>query len=164
MSCLIHAVAGRTSPAGERGSAAGSLLSFRCPSYTWACVLCRPSPEFPFRFIWVLGRSTWHLALDPSSVLHLQHKLCPYFDALQHLPPPQLVPRQQPGRSWRGTGWGVFWLRGPVFLNAPRPGPLRAKRRGPATCLRRRGQQSAGRWARGGLSSTHAAHVTSVSS
>jgi hypothetical protein len=27
LSCLIHAVAGRTFPAGERGSAAGSLLS-----------------------------------------------------------------------------------------------------------------------------------------
>jgi hypothetical protein len=76
LSCLIHAVAGRTFPAGERGSAAGSLLSSHCPSYTWACVLCRPSPpEFPFRFIWVLGWSTWHLALDPSSVL---------------IPPPQL--------------------------------------------------------------------------
>ena len=24
-------------------------------NYTWACVLCRPSPEFPFRFIWVLA-------------------------------------------------------------------------------------------------------------
>jgi hypothetical protein len=55
--CLIHAVAGRTFPAGERGSAAGSLLSSHYPNYTWACVLCRPSPEFPFRFIWVLGWS-----------------------------------------------------------------------------------------------------------
>jgi hypothetical protein len=36
LSCLIHAVAGRTSPAGERGSAAGSLLSSHCPNYTWA--------------------------------------------------------------------------------------------------------------------------------
>jgi hypothetical protein len=26
--------------------------------------------------------STWHLALDPSSVLYLQHKLCSYLDAL----------------------------------------------------------------------------------
>ena len=86
LSCLIHAVAGRTFPAGERGSAAGSLLSSHYPNYTWACVLCRPSPEFPFRFIWVLGWSTWHLALDPSSVLYLQHKLCSYLDALQHLP------------------------------------------------------------------------------
>ena len=94
LSCLIHAVAGRTFPAGERGSAAGSLLSSHYPNYTWACVLCRPSPEFPFRFIWVLGWSTWHLALDPSSVLYLQHKLCSYLDALQHLPPPQPVPRQ----------------------------------------------------------------------
>jgi hypothetical protein len=57
-------------------------------------VLCRPSPEFPFRFIWVLGWSTWHLALDPSSVMYLQHKLCSYLDALQHIPPPQPVPRQ----------------------------------------------------------------------
>jgi hypothetical protein len=30
LSCLIHAVAGRTLPAGERGSAAGSLLSSHC--------------------------------------------------------------------------------------------------------------------------------------
>jgi hypothetical protein len=97
LSCLIHAVAdlvaGRTFPAGERGSAAGSLLSSHYPSYTcaWACVLCRPSPEFPFRFIWVLGWSTWHLALDSSSVLYLQHKLCPYLDD-ESIPPP-------PGRS-----------------------------------------------------------------
>ena len=94
LSCLIHAVAGRTFPAGERGSAAGSLLSSHCPNYTWACVLCRPSPELPFHFVWFLGWSTWHLALDPSSVLYLQHKLCSYLDALQHLPPPQPVPRQ----------------------------------------------------------------------
>jgi hypothetical protein len=53
----IHAVAGRTSPAGKRGSAAGSLLSSNCPSYTWACVLCRPSPELPFHFVWFLGWS-----------------------------------------------------------------------------------------------------------
>jgi hypothetical protein len=59
LSCLIHAVAGRTFPAGERGSAAGSLLSSQYPNYTWACVLCRPSPEFPFRFIWVLGSLPW---------------------------------------------------------------------------------------------------------
>jgi hypothetical protein len=39
----------------------------------------------PFYFVWFLGWSTWHLALDPSSVLYLQHKLCSYFDALQHL-------------------------------------------------------------------------------
>jgi hypothetical protein len=71
LSCLIRAVAGRTFPAGERGSAAGSLLSSHCPKYTWACVLCRPSPELPFRFVWSLGWSTWHLALDPSSVLYL---------------------------------------------------------------------------------------------
>jgi hypothetical protein len=96
LSCLsiIHAVAGRTFPAGERGSAAGSLLSSHYPNCTWACVLCRPSPELPFHFVWFLGWSTRHLALDPSSVLYLQHKLCSYFDALQHLPPPQPVPRQ----------------------------------------------------------------------
>jgi hypothetical protein len=70
---VIHAVAGRTFPAGERPSAAGSLLSSHCPGYTWACVLCRPSPELPFYFVWFLGWSTWHLALDPSSVLCLQH-------------------------------------------------------------------------------------------
>jgi hypothetical protein len=74
--CLIHAVAGWTFPAGGRGTAAGSLLSSHCPNYTWACVLCRPSPEVPFHLVWFLGWSTWHLALDPSSVLYLQHKLC----------------------------------------------------------------------------------------
>jgi hypothetical protein len=95
LSCLIHAVAGRTFPAGERGSAAGSLLSSHYPNYTWACVLCRPSLEFPFRFIWVLGWSTWHLALDPSSVLYLQHKLCSYLDALQHC-------------GWEGRGGGGY--------------------------------------------------------
>jgi hypothetical protein len=44
---VYYTPAGRTFPAGERGSAAGSLLSPHCPNYTWACVLCRPSPEFP---------------------------------------------------------------------------------------------------------------------
>ena len=34
LSGLIHARAGRTSPAGERGSAAGSLPSSRRPEYT----------------------------------------------------------------------------------------------------------------------------------
>jgi hypothetical protein len=77
LSCLIHAVAGRTFPAGERGSAAGSLLSSHCPSCTWACVLCRPSPELPFHFVWFRGWSTSHLALDPSSVLYLQRKSPP---------------------------------------------------------------------------------------
>jgi hypothetical protein len=49
-------------------------------------------PSCPwFDFVWFLGWSTWHLALDPSSVLYLQHKLCSYFDALQHLPPPGRV-------------------------------------------------------------------------
>jgi hypothetical protein len=46
---------GRTFPAGERGSAAGSLLSSHCPNCTWACVLCRPSPELPFHFGWFLS-------------------------------------------------------------------------------------------------------------
>jgi hypothetical protein len=85
LSCLIHALAGRTFPAGERGSAAGSLLSSHYPNYTWACVMCRPSPELPFHFVWFLGWSTRHLALDPSSVLHLQHKLCSYLDACPFL-------------------------------------------------------------------------------
>jgi hypothetical protein len=31
---------------------AGSLLSSHRPKHTWACVLCRPSPELPFRFVW----------------------------------------------------------------------------------------------------------------
>jgi hypothetical protein len=88
LSCLTHTLAGRTSPARERGSAAGSLLSSHRPKW------CRPSLELPFYFVWFLGWSTQHLALDPSSVLYLQHKLCSYLDALQHLPPPQPVPRQ----------------------------------------------------------------------
>ena len=102
LSCLIHAVAGRTFPAGERGSAAGSLLSSHYPNYTWACVLCRPSPELPFHFVWFLGWSTtpskvatrllsgrkrrdgirtaryviarhWHLALECSFCNHVYH-------------------------------------------------------------------------------------------
>jgi hypothetical protein len=61
--CLvIHAVAGRTFPAGERGSAAGSLLSSHYPDYTRACVLCRPSPELRFHFVWFLGWSIITLA------------------------------------------------------------------------------------------------------
>jgi hypothetical protein len=66
----------------------------RRPGYTWTCVLCRPSPELPFHFVRFLGWSTRHLALDPSSLLYLQRKLCSYLGALQHLPPPQPVPRQ----------------------------------------------------------------------
>jgi hypothetical protein len=86
---------------GEGGSAAGSLLSSR-PGYTWACVLCRPSPELPFHFVWFLGWSTtpskvatrllsgrkrrdgirtaryviarhWHLALECSFCNHVYH-------------------------------------------------------------------------------------------
>jgi hypothetical protein len=49
-------------------------------------VRCRLSPEFPCRFIWVLGWSTWYLcANDPTPCL--QNKLSPYPDALQHLSP-----------------------------------------------------------------------------
>jgi hypothetical protein len=58
--------AGRTLPAGEGGCAAGSLP----PSHylkLGPAVRCRSSPEFPFRFIWVLGWSTWYLcANDPT--------------------------------------------------------------------------------------------------
>jgi hypothetical protein len=58
--------AGRTLPAGEGGCAAGSL----CPSHypkLGPAVRCRSSPEFPFRFIWVLGWSTRYLcANDPT--------------------------------------------------------------------------------------------------
>jgi hypothetical protein len=25
------------------------------PKYAWTCVLCRPSPELPFHFVWFLG-------------------------------------------------------------------------------------------------------------
>jgi hypothetical protein len=52
------------------------LPSFHHGSYPH-CVI-HQSPEFPFRFIWVLGWSTWHLALDPSSVLYLQHSNTSY--------------------------------------------------------------------------------------
>ena len=68
MSCLVLYTprAGRTLPAGEGGCAAGSLP----PSHylkLGPAVRCRSSPEFPFRFIWVLGWSTWYLcANDPT--------------------------------------------------------------------------------------------------
>ena len=61
-SCLVlyAPLAGRTLPAGEGGCAAGWLP----PSHylnNGPAVRCRSSPEFPFRFIWVLGWSTWYL-------------------------------------------------------------------------------------------------------
>jgi hypothetical protein len=62
LSCLVLCTprAGRTLPAGEGGCAAVSLP----PSHylkLGPAVRCRSSPEFPFRFIWVLGWSTWYL-------------------------------------------------------------------------------------------------------
>ena len=62
LSCLVlyAPLAGRTLPAGEGGCAAGWLP----PSHylnNGPAVRCRSSPEFPFRFIWVLGWSTWYL-------------------------------------------------------------------------------------------------------
>jgi hypothetical protein len=68
LSCLVLYTprAGRTLPAGEGGCAAGSLP----PSHylkLGPAVRCRSSPGFPFRFIWVLGWSTWYLcANDPT--------------------------------------------------------------------------------------------------
>ena len=112
------AVAGRTFSAGERGSAAGSLLSSHCPNYTWACVLCRPSPELPFHFVWFLGWSTWHLALDPSSVLYLQHKLCSYFDALQHLPRSPKSPGMHPSMPVCPCRWWCTSARASMPLVA----------------------------------------------
>jgi hypothetical protein len=57
LSCLVlyAPLAGRTLPAGEGGCAAGWLPP---PHYlnNGPAVRCRSSPEFPFRFIWVLGR------------------------------------------------------------------------------------------------------------
>jgi hypothetical protein len=58
--------AGRMLPAGEGGCAAGSLPPSRHLKLGPA-VRCRSPPEFPFRFIWVLGWSTWYLcANDPT--------------------------------------------------------------------------------------------------
>jgi hypothetical protein len=61
---------------------------------TWACVLCVVQAITRVPLSRYLGPRlvNVHLALDPSSVLYLQHKLCSYLDALQHLPPPQPVP------------------------------------------------------------------------
>jgi hypothetical protein len=52
---------GERSPLGR----AAALLA-GCPPPTTSttngpAVRCRSSPEFPFRFIWVLGWSTWYL-------------------------------------------------------------------------------------------------------
>jgi hypothetical protein len=60
--CLVlyAPLAGRTLPAGEGGCAAGLLP----PSHylnNGPAVRCRSSPEFPFRFVWVLGWSTRYL-------------------------------------------------------------------------------------------------------
>jgi hypothetical protein len=103
LSCLIHAVAGRTLPAGERGSAAGSPRKYPLPgypNYTWTCVLCRPHhPSCPLT---LSGSSVGQRGILCSihlSVLYLQHILCSYLDALQHLPPPQPVPCQASKRS-----------------------------------------------------------------
>jgi hypothetical protein len=59
---------------GERSSLgrAAALLASCPPSYhpksTWACLWCRPSPEFPCPSVWVPGWSTRHLcANNPQS-------------------------------------------------------------------------------------------------
>jgi hypothetical protein len=97
LSCIIHALAGQRPPLlGREAAPLARCSPPTTPKYTWTCVLCRChhlSCPF-FRFVWFLGWSTWHLALDPSSLLHLQHKPSSYLDALRHLPPPQPVPRQ----------------------------------------------------------------------
>jgi hypothetical protein len=48
LSCLIHAVAGRTSPAGERGSAAGSLLSSHSLTILGPACCAGHHPSSPF--------------------------------------------------------------------------------------------------------------------
>jgi hypothetical protein len=51
---------GERSPLGR----AAALLAGYPPSHyrnNGPAVRCRSSPEFPFRFIWVLGWSTWYL-------------------------------------------------------------------------------------------------------
>jgi hypothetical protein len=54
-------------PTGEGGCAAGSLSPSATPSKLGPAVRRRSSPEFPFRFIWVLGWSTRYLcANDPT--------------------------------------------------------------------------------------------------
>jgi hypothetical protein len=63
--------AGRTPPAGEGGCAAGSLP----PSHylkLGPAVRCRSSPEFPFRFIWVLGWSTPCKLAPRAHTAHVQ--------------------------------------------------------------------------------------------
>jgi hypothetical protein len=57
LSCLIHASCWADAP--RWGGRAAALLA-RCPPPTTSnldllSVRCRSSPEFPFRFIWVLG-------------------------------------------------------------------------------------------------------------
>ena len=55
----------------DSGSIPGRALLARCPPShhlkLGPAVRCRSPPEFPFRFIWVLGWSTWYLcANDPT--------------------------------------------------------------------------------------------------
>jgi hypothetical protein len=107
---LPRALPGRP-PAEDRGSSAGSLLSRLLSKCTWACVLCRPSPDLPFHFVGFLGWSMLALALDPSSVLYLQHKLCSYLDALIY--------------SSR-CSWAGFALRGRGGLNESHDAPRKA--------------------------------------
>jgi hypothetical protein len=94
-------VLGRRSPLGRerRRERQRRWLAALLEEPTCTCVLCRPSPDMPelsFHFVLFLGWSTRHLALDPSAVMCLQHKLCTYLDALQPtcIPRPQPVPRQ----------------------------------------------------------------------
>jgi hypothetical protein len=62
---------------------------------------------------WFLSWSTRHLALDPSYVLYLQHRLCPYLDALCSLtssstpagPPPAPATPAHPAHSSLSHGF-----------------------------------------------------------
>jgi hypothetical protein len=63
-------------------------------------MLCRPSPELPFYFVWFLGWSTRHLALDPSSVLYA----CTYNTSYVRISPlPLALP---PQRHHKAAGLG----------------------------------------------------------
>ena len=56
-SCLVLYAprAGRTLLAGEDGSAVGQLPPSHHPKSTWACLWCRPPPEFPCPSAFCLG-------------------------------------------------------------------------------------------------------------
>jgi hypothetical protein len=93
-SCLYNTRRGWTPPLRREAAPLGRCSPSTAMTTLGHACCAGHHPSCPFTLSGSSVGQTRHLALDPSSVLYLQHKLCSYLDALQHLPPPQPVPRQ----------------------------------------------------------------------